>query len=128
VAADERVAVAATEVQVQVGTEPWAPLAGPLVAKAGWWYRFRARSTDTVGNVSPWATSAWTMGVRDDPPAAPVVPPTAPDLQTTLDTPAEQTPPTDPVSATPPGEDEAPDDQPLAERHAHRSPAPRACA
>jgi len=62
-ASDARVAVASTEVQVQQGMGEWKPYAAPIAAVAGSSYRFRARATDAVGNVSGWsAPSAWTHG------------------------------------------------------------------
>jgi hypothetical protein len=63
-APDARVAVAATEVEVQVGASgPWQPYVGPVSASAGSAYRFRARATDQLGNTSGWTTSAWTNAV-----------------------------------------------------------------
>jgi hypothetical protein len=67
-ASDARVGVASTEVQVQVGTQAWGPHTGAIPAQAGSWYRFRARATDSIGNVSAWSVSAWTTGVRVETP------------------------------------------------------------
>jgi hypothetical protein len=67
-AEDARTPVASVEVQVQVGSLGWQPYTGPVVAQAGSAYRFRARATDSVGNVSAWsAPSAWTATTADAP-------------------------------------------------------------
>jgi hypothetical protein len=77
-AQDVRVAVASTEVQMQIGTQAWVPYSGPLAAQAGSYYRFRARATDSLGNTSAWVVSAWTKGVLEEPAAPPVETATAP--------------------------------------------------
>ena len=59
-AEDARAGVASVEVQVQTGPGEWRAYSGPVVAAVGEAYRFRARATDAIGNVSSWsAASAW---------------------------------------------------------------------
>ena len=62
--------VGSTEVQWQTGAmNYWKPYAGPITAEAGFSYRFRARATDALGNVSAWTSpSAWTQAIWTETP------------------------------------------------------------
>jgi hypothetical protein len=78
-AQDARVGVDSVEVQVQVGSYGWQPYTAPVLAEAGSAYRFRARATDALGNVSSWSSpSAWLTVVRPQGAPLPAPPGVAP--------------------------------------------------